>query len=179
MALSQSQQDLVSSNMGIVYAVMQRLNIRGCGFAETKGEAMVALCVAAESYNPAIGAFSTWAWVKISWHLKTWMTRVNRERAIAMSLPELEEERECHLPGPDAPAEASELLGAIEESLKPCASLTRDVGLLALAGLTKAEIAAELGVSVSTVARHRKQARELLSPLKQIIAEVEKLWHNP
>lgn len=181
MPLCPEQQRLVSSNVGIAYAVMRRLSIHGRGFAEAKSEAMVALCEAAASYTASRGAFSTWAWVKVSWHLKTWMTRQNRIRARAMGIPiEGAAEETDEGPSPDDQCHAGQVENLIAEFLADGSPLTRKVGVLALRGMTKEEIAEELGVSVSTVARRRKEARELISPLMEILrADDEALWHIP
>lgn len=77
MALTPEQQSLVSGNLGIAYAVLQRLNIHGTGFSEAKSEAMLALCEAALSYDASKCQFSTWAWTKVRWRLQTWMKRTN------------------------------------------------------------------------------------------------------
>lgn len=163
MALTASKQSLVTANLGIAYAVMQRLSIHGGGFAEAKSEAMVALCEAADSYEPTRGAFSTWAWVKVAWHLKSWMRRTNRASANAARVPESGDgELECPLPGPDGRAEGREVAEAIEDALGTCTALTRAVAHLWVCGMTSTEIALELGVSTKTVGRRLAHARARL-----------------
>lgn len=162
MRLSAEQQRLVTSNTGIAYAVLAKLRIHGAGFEEARCEAMLALCLAAGSYNPDRGQFSTWAWVKIRWHLATWLTKTNQAQPMAIA--------DAESPSPDASSPES-TLGAtqvdelISEALSDGTDLTRAVARLAMAGLTKEEIARELGVSVSTAARRRRDAKDLLADI--------------
>jgi RNA polymerase sigma factor (sigma-70 family) len=197
------RQRLVVENRGLVYAAMKKLCIHRKGWGEAESEATLALVAAASTYEPARGAFSTWAFGKVIWALKTHMTKANRPRHFAESggrttkrqtngeevlafdhgwtarsadlhpvdaedYPEQGDEAAS----PEDAASGRETLARIHAALDGAKPMTRRVGLLAFEGLTKEEIAGVLGVSVSTVARRRKEARELLSTLRdQLKAE--------
>lgn len=175
MRLSEEQRALAAASQGIAYAVVERFNIRwGALKNDAVAEAMVALCLAASTYDGEKARFSTWAWAKIHWRLVDWVAARRHQKLEplgdeALGVPALERTDEA----------ASDLQVArmVSEALGD-ARVPADVAEvveLACRGLTKAQIALELGVSVSTVARRRKAARELLAPLrKQIIAESEK-----
>lgn len=208
------RQQLVVDNRGLAFAVMKKLCIHRKGWAEAESEAMLALCAAASTYEPEHGAFSTWAWNKIRWALKTHMTRSNRPRHFAENggrstkrqtggeevlsfhqgftvrsktrpadalavesdfeqvLGDTGEDPDADFsPNPEATTENRETLERVRLALEGAKPMTRKVGLLAFEGLTKEEIAELLGVSVSTVARRRKEARALLEPLRQALKD--------
>jgi RNA polymerase sigma factor (sigma-70 family) len=67
----------LSGHRGIVHRVLQTLKVSGSEDAESEG--MVALVEAADTFDPTRGAaFSTYAWTRISGHIKDWLSRTNR-----------------------------------------------------------------------------------------------------
>lgn len=67
---------------------------------------------------------------------------------------------------PETTLLAKEMDARVAEALSGESEMTQKVGIMAFQGLTKERIAAELGVSVSTVARRRKEACNALAKLK-------------
>jgi DNA-directed RNA polymerase specialized sigma24 family protein len=137
--LDAERQRLVSQNVGIAFAVLKRLNVHGAGFEEAKAEAMLALCEAASTYDEARGAFSTWAWQKVTWRLKTWMQRVN-------SAPV------AHIDEGFDVADTSE---PVDERLHRLKSGRRFSGLLADQRFSAFDLAEFFGVSRRTVVAYR------------------------
>lgn len=76
--LTAEQRQLVEKNRGIAIRVLQRNRIRGAGYDDAKGEAMLALCRAAVSFDPSKAGFSTWAWLKVDGAVKDWLERERR-----------------------------------------------------------------------------------------------------
>lgn len=169
--LDAEQRRLVRENLGLAYEVLSRFRVRREQLDDARGEAMLGLCEAARTYQPGKGAFSTWAWSKVRWRLLDWRAR-NAASGVELPTDELDVTSEAR--GPDVEAVEADSRRHILRAVGRAAPRVQRAALLALEGLTKAEIAAELGCSVSTVARIRKEVRESLFPLKEIMAEREK-----
>lgn len=163
MALSPAQQRMVLANLGIAGAVMVRLGLPLAGSAWS--EAQLALCIAVQSYDSTKSAFSTWAWHKVRWHMMSWVRGERTYRRLGVLV---EEAVEADSEGSEMPEPLSEQLAAALASLPPTVRAVVDLGML---GLSKEQVAEALGVSVSTVARRRKEARALLEPLRGLLEE--------
>lgn len=161
MALSLDQQRMVLANLGIAGAVLSRLGLPLAGSAWS--EAQLALCEAVETYTADRAKFSTHAWLRVRWHMLSWRRseRTYRRLGVLCEAPEVEE-------GEEPPEPLPERLRLALEALPGPVKAVIDLGLL---GLSKEQVAAALGVSVSTVARRRKEARELLGPLRSLLED--------
>jgi hypothetical protein len=76
--LTAEQRSLVEKNRGIAIRVLQKNRIRGAGYDDAKGVAMLALCLAAERFDATKAGFSTWAWLKVDGAVKDWLERESR-----------------------------------------------------------------------------------------------------
>lgn len=161
MALSLQQQRMVLANLGIAGAVLTRLGMPLSGSAWS--EAQLALCEAVETYTADRAKFSTHAWLRVRWHMLSWRRseRAYRRHGVLVEEPEVEE-------GEDPPEPLPERLRLALDTLPGPVKAAVDLSLL---GLSKEQVAAALGVSVSTIARRRKEARELLGPLRSLLEE--------
>ncbi len=156
MALDAARQRLVVENLGIAGAVLASLGVplRGAPWCE----AQLALCEAAERFDPALARFSTWAWLRVRWHMMTWLDGERRYRRLGVLTDEPQDVEAEPTPEP--------LSSALRDALAGLPEAVREVVELGTLGLSKEQVALALGVSVSTVARRRQQARELLRPLR-------------
>lgn len=161
MALSLDQQRMVLANLGIAGAVMARLGLPLAGAAWS--EAQLALCEAVETYTPDRAKFSTHAWLRVRWHMLSWRRGERTYRRLGVLVEEPDADEEFETPEP-LPARVQLALDALPGPVKAVV----DLGLL---GLSKEQVAEALGVSVSTIARRRKEARELLGPLRSMLEE--------
>lgn len=170
--LSDEKRRLVHENLGIAYAVLAKFKLARQLVDDARGEAMVALCLAAGSYEPSKGAFSTWAWVKVRWHIIGWLERQKGQTVTEASGEPVDAPDEAQ--GPEDAAIDSDARKRILRAVAREEPRVQQTVLLALEhGATKREVAEHLGCSTSTVARLRKQARESLIPLKTIMLELE------
>jgi hypothetical protein len=77
--MNQFQKDLVESNINLAYSVMHKLGMTPT--PDTRQEAMLALCMAANSFDPTKGSnFSTWAALKVRGHLLNLMGTQQKHR---------------------------------------------------------------------------------------------------
>lgn len=140
--LSADQQRLVTANVGIAHAVLTRLRVGGRGLEDARAEAMLALCEAAVTYEPGRGAFSTWAWAKVSWRLLDFMSSDNAH-PVAIGV-------DAVAGLPDGQDGAEQLLGD-EQERRAVLRVLHDPRF------SCAAVGRYLGVDEETVLRHRNR----------------------
>lgn len=124
--------DLISSHRGIAYSVLRHLRIdRGRSFEDAEAEALLALTVAASTFDPSRGAaFSTWSWIKVCGHLKDWMSAMRRQGA----LPPAEALMPSAAPLPDELVQDAQVDALIVDVLADVSPEVADVARAALRG---------------------------------------------
>lgn len=170
--LTPAQQRLVAANTGLVHAVIRRLRIGGVGRDDGISEGMLALCEAARTWRPGRSQFSTWATLRVGWHLRTWMSRVNRVAAADVELTHRLRGREHSWTEADECAPDGDWVDSlVQRVMGGCPDATRDVVRLALRGATPAEMRERTGLSRARVQALRTEAREALEPLRAIMQD--------
>jgi RNA polymerase sigma factor (sigma-70 family) len=175
--LTPAQQTLVTDNIGIAIAVLKRMNVHAQGWEEARDEAYIALCLAAQTYDPSKGtAFSGWAWRKIKWAVADWMKRENQGRRLYEStlnsvVPRVEYEIPDDTTPADEAAYDAQVSAAVREALATAPRRVRDVANLAIRGTTKEQTARRLNISTTSVVRRKADARTILGPLREILAK--------
>lgn len=158
----------MTENQGIAIRVLGALRVRrGADYEDARAEAMLALVVAASTFEPGRGVrFSTWAWLKVSGAVKDWMERQRRARPRGLSRVSeaaLELVADYGLE-PDEAAydrEVEAVIGRCLEGEDPAVQELAD-GVV-FGGLTTRQCAQRAGSTFSAACRARKQACKALA----------------
>lgn len=152
--------------MGIAIRVLSKLNVRrGPGYDECRSEAMLALCRAAQSFDPVKAGFSTWAWLKVSGAVKDWLDREARQSRLVLCDPDTEHDSDrelvCPQPSPDEQVYDRQVVAAVAACVP---AHGRQLAACVVFNEMTARECAKVGhVSLSTAERQRSEIRKSLA----------------
>lgn len=157
----QARNQLVMENMGLVYAYLNRIPwlIRpGALHDDLVQQVALGLMRAAELYDPAVGAFSTYAWTWVRQFVGRYIRRQEIPHVVVSgkSMARLEEFGHLIPPGGEPPGLLEQLCAAdsrqhemrqLQDACRHLPEKERNIFFMRVSGYTLLEIAQQVGVS--------------------------------
>lgn len=152
-----SQEQLIQDNMGLVYHVIQQKYPTFIGDEDLIQSGMVGLCKAAESFDPTVGKFSTFAyWCILNEIRRDFVSRFKHKGVLSLDYPAEVDGEKVKIGDIIV---GDEDVGYVDLTDNSLTNRQKEILDLYQRGLNGVEIASVLGISRQSVCTQKRRIR--------------------